>query len=443
MSLLNLVNLAVGLILVWLFLSLVVMQIQEWLVGRYHLRSKMLAGTIENMLGGGLAKQFYEHPIIRSLSAGKDGAAQPSYIPSQQFAAVVLDLIQALGSEPAFLHQQILNLCQTLEKKKQSKTRKAALPRLRTLLSLLETSAGGKSPVSVQPGFEWALTELQKIAADFPPLAPEIQGLEDGHRRVMESLGQEPGTSSTAEGLIRKTRAGLAALGILDAVLAKSLRVIFSGLDQYAGQPENALTLSRQSLQNWFDSAMERLNGRYKRRAVSLSFLIGFTLAALINIDSVLLGGFLWRQAYIADAIANQAQSLLTSAARDPSQLSAAGQLALVQSHLAGYNLPVGWIGLPVAPDADLTLNGLRKVCSLTSESASAVRGFFVAGQCFPLINSPRSSDYLGWLLKLLGCVVTGAAAAQGAPFWFDILARLINVRSSGVKPSPAAERVG
>jgi hypothetical protein len=42
-----------------------------------------------------------------------------------------------------------------------------------------------------------------------------------------------------------------------------------------------------------------------------------------------------------------------------------------------------------------------------------------------------------------MGCVITAAAAAQGAPFWFDILAKLVNVRSSGMRPAPATERVG
>jgi hypothetical protein len=44
--------------------------------------------------------------------------------------------------------------------------------------------------------------------------------------------------------------------------------------------------------------------------------------------------------------------------------------------------------------------------------------------------------DYwLAWLTKILGMAITGAAAAQGAPFWFDILKKLVNVRSAGIKP--------
>ncbi|AGZ41925.1 hypothetical protein [Actinoplanes friuliensis] len=42
------------------------------------------------------------------------------------------------------------------------------------------------------------------------------------------------------------------------------------------------------------------------------------------------------------------------------------------------------------------------------------------------------------WLLKLLGLVLTAAAAALGAPFWFDLLNRLVNLRSTGKRPDPA-----
>ena len=78
MNLLSLLDVAVGLILIWLIVSLVVMQIQEWIVGRFRTRAKMLAGAIQRMLGARLTQQLYQHQIIRSLSAGKNGSAQPS-----------------------------------------------------------------------------------------------------------------------------------------------------------------------------------------------------------------------------------------------------------------------------------------------------------------------------------------------------------------------------
>jgi hypothetical protein len=31
------------------------------------------------------------------------------------------------------------------------------------------------------------------------------------------------------------------------------------------------------------------------------------------------------------------------------------------------------------------------------------------------------------WALKLIGILITGMAAAQGAPFWFDLMRKLIS----------------
>jgi hypothetical protein len=43
----------------------------------------------------------------------------------------------------------------------------------------------------------------------------------------------------------------------------------------------------------------------------------------------------------------------------------------------------------------------------------------------------------LGWILKVLGLVITGLAISQGSSIWFDILGKLINLRGTGGKPEP------
>ena len=41
------------------------------------------------------------------------------------------------------------------------------------------------------------------------------------------------------------------------------------------------------------------------------------------------------------------------------------------------------------------------------------------------------------WLLaKLTGLLITGVASAQGSSFWFDLLMKIVNVRSAGIKPA-------
>jgi hypothetical protein len=39
------------------------------------------------------------------------------------------------------------------------------------------------------------------------------------------------------------------------------------------------------------------------------------------------------------------------------------------------------------------------------------------------------------WLIKLLGLVLTILALSLGAPFWFDALSKLAQLRQSGPKP--------
>ena len=68
----------------------------------------------------------------------------------------------------------------------------------------------------------------------------------------------------------------------------------------------------------------------------------------------------------------------------------------------------------------------------------SRIMGVHMGQVCVPIVNAlPLNPDNLtGWLTKLLGLVITGAAAAQGAPFWFDILKKFVNVRGTGTNPS-------
>lgn len=41
----------------------------------------------------------------------------------------------------------------------------------------------------------------------------------------------------------------------------------------------------------------------------------------------------------------------------------------------------------------------------------------------------------------LLGWLVTGVAIAMGAPFWFDLMSKLMNVRNTGTKPASISEK--
>lgn len=48
--------------------------------------------------------------------------------------------------------------------------------------------------------------------------------------------------------------------------------------------------------------------------------------------------------------------------------------------------------------------------------------------------------DVKNWLIKGLGWIITALAISLGAPFWFDLLKKLIQVRNAGTRPLTATE---
>jgi hypothetical protein len=128
----------------------------------------------------------------------------------------------------------------------------------------------------------------------------------------------------------------------------------------------------RDDLAGWFDDAMDRVSGVYKRQSQLFTFVIALVVAAALNVDTFVLFGKLWQHT--------------SGIAGLPALTSQDAKQAL--DHLQA--LPVGWAGLPDLPSIPL---------------------------------------------KLFGFVVTALSALFGAPFWFDILQRLVNVRGTGRKP--------
>ena len=58
--------------------------------------------------------------------------------------------------------------------------------------------------------------------------------------------------------------------------------------------------------------------------------------------------------------------------------------------------------------------------------------------------NDPRSlPSGWGWPMKVVGLLITAFAAALGAPFWFDMLSKIMSVRSAGSSPNDPSGKAG
>ena len=84
------VDVALGLIVLYVVLSVAASSVKEWISSVLGLRAKNLRKGIDRLVGEDFARQIYEHPLVGHLAM--DGK-KPSYIEAKTFARVVVDLL--------------------------------------------------------------------------------------------------------------------------------------------------------------------------------------------------------------------------------------------------------------------------------------------------------------------------------------------------------------
>jgi hypothetical protein len=160
----------------------------------------------------------------------------------------------------------------------------------------------------------------------------------------------------------------------------------------------------RSRIEAWFDDAMDRLSGIYKRFAQCFLLALGLLIAVVLNVDSVHLAAALWNQPALRAQMVADAQAELEK----PNPTSA----TTLKATLVEFDkLPV-----PIGRKKDATFFG----------EAPAAPGETLSGWC-------------GWnWWTMLGWLITALAISLGAPFWFDMLQNFMSLRSAGPEPQRA-----
>ncbi len=455
MYLQEILEVAIGLIFMWLVVSIAAMTLQEWLANVMNSRARDLERTVAEMLNSKrLARQLYDHPLIACLYRPsrnpKKKARLPSYLPADKFASALFELVSNMGTDTsplkALTGQIDAKLAASLEDQSQ------LTPALNDWQAILET-AKQVSSTGVGPA---ALDSLKMQVVAFGRKYPEIQPtLEEllppafaiykdffDEERTMVPTGTEVDLS------MRQFRLGLRMLGTTNARLKAALTALMKEAKVNLLPGEQAAAKTKEQIQSWFNDTMDRLSGAYKRKAQFMSFLIGLVLALILNVDSIRAATTLWREPTLRQAIIAQVKDLTTNtpapttdAAANPdgtSGVTAILTIPEIERQLQALNFPFGWTTEPVQYTDGVACD--LGAASVYAEDGSPIRllGIHIGQVCVPLVNaSPLRLDNLaGWITKLLGLLITAAGAAQGAPFWFDILKKFINVRGTGEKPA-------
>jgi len=244
----------------------------------------------------------------------------------------------------------------------------------------------------------------------------------------------------------------------LDAKLKEALRAL---VNSAAGKMEKL----RKEVETWFDAAMDRVSGTYRRSTQWGLIIASGLVAASINVDSIRMANTLLND----DALREASVKMVETTINDPEfqqTVRAAGRARLNPGE--GYLVPAptpsptppggvapdggGGSGLAqpgptgTAPGQALSEEDREKAEDQAKQRSEAAQKTIqkslsaVTELGMPIGWGSASSRQYFFdhpVLSILGLLVTALAIAQGAPFWFDLLQRFVGIRST-VKPMVA-----
>jgi hypothetical protein len=357
-------QLAIGLVFVFLLFSLVVTAANEFVLSLMNKRAAFLELGIREFLQdrdgkSGEAADFFAHPLIQALSRGPDG--RPSYVDAKTFARVVIDLIE-------------------------------------------------------QP--EWSSVVKTVAKTD-----------------VLKSLQT-----------------------LKNPLLSRALTTIMKGVpasDPLAGGTSRDVLQGR--LEEAYNATMERVSGWYKKHTQTWLLIIGFLLAVGGNVDTVHIVEDLAvdqssRERLMSEAIGyTQNHAPAATPAPRTAPTAPTGAPGATPARVAAATPTAGATPAPGAassttdtvPVADNAEQQKATQAKQQQEVENKFKTLKSAARDIGAIAVPmgwekRQKEYFKthWITSIVGWLIMAFAGSLGAPFWFDTLNRVVNIRAAGVAPA-------
>ncbi len=175
-------------------------------------------------------------------------------------------------------------------------------------------------------------------------------------------------------------------------------------------------------LENWYDNYMERVTGWYKNRIRKIILIIAVFVTIAFNVDSIYIINQLAvdpnLQARMND---NAVQIVSDSVYQKTIEQNLATDLKAVEDLYQGSEY------IRIARDSVIQAHLKARQAQLSIIKQDLASWDLPIGWHIQRNNNP--------LLMLLGWFISALALTAGAPFWFDLLKKLVNVRYNGIKP--------
>lgn len=484
------VDVFIGLIFIFLLYSLLASIIMEFIAHALHLRPRLLVKALRRMLEDNpkaifgtktrwtlldfvsdvkesikrffypfrnlpLLERFYQHPTVKYLGESKS-ASKPSYMKAQNFSQTVIQILrgphyQAADSQMAAISNYLFY----------------------------------EAPAIVNEykryehwvlNWDWLVKEVNKEGMDVATLKSKLVKFRDNpvryktRRALIDLLIQEVENKD-----LDQVKERMAELTDVVAKLPKKISpdtlIHFQNLFKDA---QYDLDRFRLLLENWFNETMDRATGWYKRQTQIILLVTGFVIAIIANVDSIKLYKILARDKKVREQMVNMAvQSqgkysgavdTLRQRTRDSTVRRDTGSTVVITKTIvattgdsvldATYKilqkdiatsesiLGLGWCSSDSCKAYERLLDSVEtlkdelaalKDSSKDEATVSQKESQIAALSMFAETGRQKfKNKWNGW--SLMGWLITALAISLGAPFWFDMLNKIMKLRGTGNK---------
>ena len=246
------------------------------------------------------------------------------------------------------------------------------------------------------------------------------------------------------------------ALAVLD--LRKTVqplpRNLQSALDAFEMKAKGDLVMLQRELEGWYNSSMDRVSGWYKRQTQMIVVALGLAAAIILNVDSLYIARRLSTDPNLRQSVARMAEEAAKHPPKNPAtqanpanasdQGNSSAAAAQPQSGDAGSSMTETQAVAQIRADLQ-TLDGVglplgwkEFATDFRMKRAAQARALKQEGK------TPEKESRLGVYFDVgveavklhgIGWIITALAVSLGAPFWFDMLNKIMVVRAT-VKPS-------
>ena len=406
----SVLDVAIGLVFVYLVLGLMCTMANEWIAQFFDLRAKTLKQGIERLL--------HHVPV--------DAA---SFCPAEINAIKLLGrlmspgdkLAVAMGLDPAGSPSGITPASAELAPVRET---------LAKLLNEVLTDPHLYEKIDMRSATEATLKRVRKQLSGDNLRKANAALLREAYPEELGSLAIAFYNHPLIQSLCRAgklpsyipAQAFSAALtNILGAGGVDAVRLAIASLPESPGRRALTVLASKsgmeladfeRGLEVWFDQSMDRVSGWYKRTAQLVTVIVAAGITVWANADTVGIA----RNLYVTPVIRQRILQDASATAKPASELSS--------SQKADVGELTGW------SSEFVTFHRLKSGNPQSPPDDS-----------FPGLDLVTSGSLFGnWLWAivpghLLGWILTTVAVSLGAPFWFDTLNKFMNIRAAGTAP--------